>query len=175
MPALERGRLAGLREDVPDAVPGLEPAWKPGQAGVLLPVLHHWRFQTGVAGDFEALVRRLQPRLLPPEVGIRDMDVSDPGGALHGVPAHDRPLGLEGALKTAMTTSTPWTPTPTRTTFLDRLKNLLNLPVQLLGGATPSAPSRRRSTAAGTPPPIVSSPAHRRRGSTRRTRTLGCE
>jgi hypothetical protein len=137
VPALERGRRAGLREEVPDAVPGLEPAWKPGQAGVLLPVLHHWRFQTGVAGDFEALVRRLQPRLLPPEVGIRDMDVSDPGGALRGVPAHDRPLGLEGALKTAMTTSTPWPPTPTRTTFLDRLKNLLNLPAQLLGGTAP--------------------------------------
>jgi hypothetical protein len=138
VPALERGRLAGLRQPVLETLSGLEPAWRAGQAGVLLPVLHHWRFQTGVAGDFEALVRRLQPRLLPPTVGIRDMDVSDPGGALRGVPAHDGPLGLEGALKTAATRSTPWPPTPTRTTFLDRLKALLNLPAQLLEGLTPT-------------------------------------
>ena len=79
-------------------------------------------------------MRRLVPRVLPPTVGIRDMDVSDPGGALANVPAHDAPLGLEGALKAVTTQSTVWTPSTTRTRFVDRLKTLLNIPAALLEG-----------------------------------------
>ena len=138
VPAFERGRLAGLRVPVPDAIDGLAPAWTPGSAGVTLPVFYQWRFHTAEEGDFEALVRRLVPRVLPPEVGIRAMDVSDPGGALHGVPAHDAPLGLEGALKTTRTQTTPWPTTPTKTRFVDRLRALLNVPAALLSGATPT-------------------------------------
>ncbi|MGH7552823.1 MAG: hypothetical protein ACREMQ_07315, partial [Longimicrobiales bacterium] len=133
VPALERGRLAGLRLSPTENVNGLRPAWSHGQGEAVLPVLYHWRFRTGDAGDFEALVRKLEPRVLPSTVGIRDMDVSDPGGALRGVSAHGAPLGLEGALKTATTQSTLWPPTPTRTRFLDRLRDLLNLPAALLG------------------------------------------
>ena len=116
---------------------GLEPAWKLDATGVRLPVYHHWRFRTADAGDFEALVRRLVPRVLPSTVGIRDMDVSNPGGALSNVPAHDAPLGLEGALKAVTTQSTVWTPSLTRTRFVDRLKTLLNIPAALLKGTTP--------------------------------------
>jgi len=137
VPAFERGRLSGLRLPVPDAVDGLAPAWTPGQAGVTLPVLYQWRFHTAEEGDFEALVRRLVPRVLPPEVGIRPMDVSDPGGALHGVAAHDAPLGLEGALKTVRTLTTPWPTSPTKQRFVDRLRALLNAPAALLTGANP--------------------------------------
>jgi hypothetical protein len=136
VPALERGRLAGLRLPVPDSVSGLEPAWSADALGIRLPVYHQWRFRTAGAGDFEALVRRLVPRVLPPTVGIRDMDVSNPGGALANVPAHDAPLGLEGALKAVTTQSTLWPPSPTRTRFVDRLKTLLNLPATLLGAGT---------------------------------------
>jgi len=138
VPALERGRLRGLNQPVPDTVDGLEPAWQPQPAGVRLPVYYQWRFRTGEAGDFESLVRRLVPRILPPEVGIRDMGVQDPGGALRNVPAHTGPLGLEGALKTVATRSTMWTPGPTRTTFIDRLKTLLNTAAAMLKGTTPT-------------------------------------
>jgi hypothetical protein len=137
VPAFERGRLAGLRQPVPDAVDGLAPAWSPGGAGATLPVYYSWRFHTADEGDFEDLVRRLEPRLLPPEVGIRPMSVADPGGALNGVPAHDGALGLEGALKTVRTQTTPWPETPTKTTFVSRLRQLLNLPAALLAGSNP--------------------------------------
>ncbi len=137
VPALERGRLAGLRLPLDDSINGLEPAWSHGQGSAVLPVFYHWRFHTGEAGDFEALVRKLEPRVLPATVGTRAMDVSDPGGALRGVAAHDAPLGLQGALKTATTQSTPWPPSPTRTRFLDRLKALLDLPTVLLHAIIP--------------------------------------
>jgi hypothetical protein len=138
VPALERGRLAGLRLPGPDAVSGLTPAWAADHTGIRLPVYYQWRFRTAGAGDFEALVRRLQPRPLPPTVGIRDMDVSDPGGALAHVPANDGLLGLEGALKAVSTRSTPWPPGPTRTRFVERLRALLNTPAALLKGETPT-------------------------------------
>ena len=138
VPALERGRLAGLRLPVEDAVSGIQPAWAAGAPAATLPVYFHWRFRTAEAGDFEALVRRLEPRVLPATVGIRDMDVGDPGGALAGVGAHDAPLGLEGALKAVSTQSTPWPPGATRTRFIDRLKALLNTPAALLGSTTPT-------------------------------------
>ena len=88
VPAFERGRLAGLKQPVPDNVDGLQGAWTPGAAGTTLPVFYQWRFHTAEEGDFEALVRRLVPRLLPPEVGVRPMDVSDPRGALAGARTH---------------------------------------------------------------------------------------
>jgi hypothetical protein len=138
VPALERGRLPGLRLPLTDAVSGLQPAWTPDATRIRLPVYYRWRFRTADAGDFEALVRRLVPRVLPSTVGIRDMDVSNPGGALANVPAHDAPLGLEGALKAVTTQSTVWTPSPTRTRFVDRLKTLLNIPAALLKGTTPT-------------------------------------
>lgn len=136
VPAYERARLAGLRLPVPDTIDSLAPAWSAGQAGATIPVFYKWRFHTAEEGDFEDLVKRLEPRLLPPEVGIRPVDVSDPSGALRGVPAHELPLGLEGALKTHRTASTPWPETATKTTFLDRLRALLNAPAALLRGET---------------------------------------
>ena len=138
VPAFERGRLSGLRLPAPDAIDGLAPAWTAGAAGVTLPVFYQWRFHTAEEGDFEALVRRLVPRMLPPEVGIRPMDVSDPAGALAGVPANDAPLGLEGALKTTRTLTTPWPTTPIKTNFIARLRALLNAPAALLTGSNPT-------------------------------------
>ena len=137
VPAFERGRLSGLRLPVPDTIDALTPAWMPAQPGVTLPVLHQWRFHTAEAGDFESLVRRLEPRVLPAEVGIRAMDVSDPQGALKDVPAHDAPLGLEGALKTVRTITTPWPDAPVKQRFIDRLRALLNAPAALLQGTIP--------------------------------------
>lgn len=67
VPAFDAGRDAGLARarQVPDAPLG--PAWPDAIAGdVTLPVYHHWEFQTGTAGDFESLARRLSPqRILP--------------------------------------------------------------------------------------------------------------
>lgn len=122
VPTFESGRLAGLGLDFPAGLDGAEPAWGNGQD--LFPVYFEWSFRTGAGGDFESLVRLLEPRLLDPRVGIRDLDVSSPApGLLDGInnPAH---LGLEGALRTPQTTSTVWP--RTEETFPTRLAALVN-------------------------------------------------
>ena len=129
VPAFERGRLAGLRQPVPDTVKGLDPAWTDGSANVELPVYFQWRFQTAPKGDFELLVRLLRARPLPPTVGIRDMNVSDPGAGLPAAAPH--PLGLEGALKSPATRSTEWTAAE-QAGFVPNLAELLNTPARLL-------------------------------------------
>lgn len=113
VPAFEAGRLAGLGLPVPDG--DLQPAWpapdeRPQETEWLLPVYHHWRFATGLDGDFESLVRDLTPRALPGNVGTRPLDVGAAGGGLPELPAGHpgRTLDLGGALRGAGTEPRPW-------------------------------------------------------------------
>ena len=131
VPTFKIGVVSGLGQKPDPKSDALELAWNPGDTGVTLPVYHQWRFQTGGAGDFESLVRRLQPRVLPPTVGIRDMDVSAPGP--QGMTAGQTPLGLEGALKAVSTVSTNWVD-PGRSDWIRDLSELLNRPDALLRG-----------------------------------------
>ena len=78
---------------------------------ILLPVYFSWEFRTSDGGDFEELVRRLEPRELPPEVGKRPMDISHPGFALDPQPGTGAPgtvIGVEGALRVVDTKSDEW-------------------------------------------------------------------
>lgn len=133
VPTFERGRLAGLGQPMPDSIDGLAPAWTDEQvdeqATIDLPIYYRWRFQTGAAGDFESLVRRLRARAMPPTVGIRPMDVSNPGASLPA--AAETPLGLEGALKSPATESTNWNPVE-RGGFIAALQTLVNQPAEML-------------------------------------------
>lgn len=99
VPVFAAGRQAGLGEKV---TARHELAWdSPAGGDVELPIYYQWEFSTATAGDFEALVRRLEPRPLPPEIGRRPLDVSSPGPGLPetspGAPGSV--LGLEGALR----------------------------------------------------------------------------
>jgi hypothetical protein len=97
VPAFEVGRKAGLGEPVADTDDGTARAWD--GAAEEFPIYFEWSFRTGVAGDFESLVRALVPRDMDPRVGIRDMDVAHPGFGIDQ--AHNPPddlVGLEGAL-----------------------------------------------------------------------------
>jgi hypothetical protein len=78
VPTFEAGRRAGLGLDGADST-GL--AWGTS-GGVTLPVYDYWRFVSGPDGDFESLVEKLTPRELGPEVGVKDLDVSDGGSSL---------------------------------------------------------------------------------------------
>jgi hypothetical protein len=100
VPAFETGRLAGLGLD-PAAAPGaLYSAWGPTYPGRLaegrLPYYHRWSFRTGDNGDFEFLVRLLQPRVPDLRVGRRDLDVHASPGL--GLPGIDTPAELNGVL-----------------------------------------------------------------------------
>ncbi|OKI45495.1 DUF3892 domain-containing protein [Micromonospora sp. CB01531] len=125
VPAFEPGRKTGLGLDPDDTDrTTLRPAWTAGTGEApLLPVYHHWSFATGDSGSFEALVARLQGRPLPRDVGVRDLDVSRPGGGLPTVDPR-RPgavVELEGALRSPATITAPWDPA-TRAAFETALR-----------------------------------------------------
>lgn len=93
VPAFETGRLAGLGQAVPATTIATAPAWGSGQA--MFPIYFSWAFRTGAAGDFESLVRLLQPRPVDPRVGARPLDVLHPGS---GLPPINAPASLGGTL-----------------------------------------------------------------------------
>lgn len=104
VPTFETGRLAGLGLDPAGAQHATFSAWadyvgKP--AASTLPYYHRWYFRTGDQGDFEYLVRILQPRTLDARVGVRDVDLRHPGSNISGVtdPAMGGILKLGGALR----------------------------------------------------------------------------
>ena len=105
VPAYQIGVQAGLGADV-SGIHKSDPAWTSATPGPLvLPFYYRFDFHTSDEGDFESLVRRLTPRVLPAEVGERPMDVSQPDP---GIPSAGGPLGLEGAIHSVLTEPTPW-------------------------------------------------------------------
>lgn len=119
IPAFESGRLAGLGIDpapvMTDPGNGLtatSSAWDTyagRQAATELPVYHRWYFRTGARGDFEDLVRVLEPRVVDSKVGTRDLDISDPAPGIAGIPGPDGDgvLRLGGALQAPQATMPP--------------------------------------------------------------------
>ena len=103
VPTFESGRLAGLGRDPSAAPHATASAWarttaaRTGPAAGLPPL----DFRTGAVGDFEYLVRLLEPRPVDPRVGVRDMDVQRPAPNLPGIddPALGGVLRLGGALR----------------------------------------------------------------------------
>ena len=99
IPAFESGRLAGLGLDIENIFlaegSGLSPttpAWAAqNETGLTrteekkFPVYHRWYFRTSKVGDFEYLVRLLEPKTVDSRVGTRDMDVTDPGSDIKGI------------------------------------------------------------------------------------------
>ncbi len=105
VPAFQNGVQAGLGQDV-SAVTTSDPAWTQAtQAPLTLPFYFRFDFNTSDEGDFESLVRKLTPRVLPASVGQRLMDVQHPDP---GIPSAGGPLGLDGALESVSTTDTAW-------------------------------------------------------------------
>ncbi len=119
IPAFESGRLAGLGhdpkplfDDVANGLGATSSAW--GAYGVpanrpdttYFPFYHRWYFRTSERGDFESLVRLLQPRIVDSRVGHRDMDVTDPAPNITGIEDPDLSgvLRLGGALKAPLAT-----------------------------------------------------------------------
>lgn len=121
--AFDIGRQKGIGLDV-SAIVTADPAWTSQTAAPLrLPVYYQFEFNTSDEGDFESLVRRLTPRVLPAEVGERPMDVSQP--APH-IASAGPPLGLEGALHSVLTQPTPWND-PDKTNFQTDVQNFINV------------------------------------------------
>lgn len=75
VPATRGGVRAGLGQTLSGDLH--TPAWMPDSKRVELPVYHSWTFQTGVRGDFESLVRKLEPRELT--AGMVSLGLDNPG------------------------------------------------------------------------------------------------
>ena len=107
VPTFESGRLAGLGKNPEGAPFATQSAWS-AYAGRedpnLYPYYYRFFFRTASVGDFEYLVRLLQPRTVDAKVGRRDMDVQDPGANLPGIPELGGILRLGGALRAPLVT-----------------------------------------------------------------------
>ncbi|NKB82630.1 MAG: hypothetical protein GKS05_12245 [Nitrospirales bacterium] len=137
IPAFEQGRLAGLGADAKriTSVGTLQSSWgdahtwQPDQ----WPVYYEWSFRTGPAGDFESLVRKIQPRKeLDPRIGQRPIDVQSPGYGLHyegGEGNRQSVLMLEGALRLPgnKRVPLPQSEEPAAKVFVQDLVSLINL------------------------------------------------
>src|SRR5262249_18418299 len=117
VPAFELGVKAGLGSEIADDdEKALKPAWTSGaqaHATVKLPVYYTWEFHTGAGADFEALVNLLQPRdstEMPPEVGKKRIDISQPGFTMTPPLPAGTTLELQGALRIAGTLVADWPP-----------------------------------------------------------------
>jgi hypothetical protein len=137
IPAFERGRLAGLRESVPDTVDSMTPAWSPGATGIRLPVYYRWGFQTGEQADFEQLARRLAGRAADASVGTYALDVSAPDPALPA--AASGPLEFSGALVSPAAHPAPWS-SAEKAAFTPALAKVLNQPADLLSQDSDAEP-----------------------------------
>jgi len=129
VPAFERGRRAGLREPLTEAVDGLTPAWGPNATQIRLPVYYRWSFQTGEQVDFEQLARRLVGRPSDPSIGTVAIDVATGDPALPA--AAGEPLIFTGALVSPAAVVPAW-PTDERSAFVSALAKLLNRPADAL-------------------------------------------
>jgi hypothetical protein len=106
VPTFETGRLAGLGRDPAGAASATHSAWSvSGRPDpTLFPYYHRWGFGTGTVGDFEYLVRLLQPRTVDARVGRRDLDVLAPGAGMPPIDGFGGILRLGGALRAPLAT-----------------------------------------------------------------------
>lgn len=110
VPSYDAGVKAGL------GVPGgtLDPAWtragnnSDAESEILLPIYDHWRFSTGLKGDFESLAEKLEGVAAPWNVGRRIIDAGNPRGGL--APLGDQDQGRLQVLRCALVSPAPMPP-----------------------------------------------------------------
>jgi hypothetical protein len=177
VPSFESGRLAGLGLDPSRATHPTQSAWDgahdPDLFPALHPVYHRWSFRTGEVGDFEYLVRLLEPRTVDPRVGRRDIDTQAPGAGLPPITNLGGVLRLGGALRAPLETLDDdevaeykafenW-PVPRPAPFQTAMASLVNLATDY-GAQTPADANADTGIAdvAGSDVPLVVPPLYGR-------------
>ena len=97
VPAFNVGVMRGLGVDPPANV-AVGPAWAAPDS-IILPIYHHWEFQTGPEGDFESLARRIRPHKASAKVGVVPMFVGDAAPPLRLPADLAQVLDMDGALR----------------------------------------------------------------------------
>lgn len=85
VPVFESGWKAGSGQDPATAAAHDTLVWSDTVKPVEMPYYYRWYFRTGTVGDFEYLVRLLEPKPVDSRVGLRDMDVQRPGANIQGI------------------------------------------------------------------------------------------
>lgn len=136
IPTFETGRRVGM---------GLEPfsgssvqeqqgAWNTSTpADTEFPVYHHWYFKTGGSGDFETLVRLVKPRILPQNVGTREVDLQKSNNPrLESVEAPIPVIKMRGIVEPLnATTVEPWDLSDANA-YTRELRGIINEPAKIL-------------------------------------------
>jgi len=145
VPAFEKGRLAGLGEDVSriESTNSIQSSWQPGQSFLPdhYPIYYQWSFSTMAGGGFEELATRITPvtraELLDLGVGKPlTMDIRSPGwGVTHADPKPT--VVLPSVFRLPRLPNTPPDPefpaaaSQNDARWVDSLGQLLNLSVQM--------------------------------------------
>ena len=129
VPTFKLGCVAAKRAPATLTDTALTPAWPRDSApNVELPYYYRWDFHTGLRGDFEYLVRLLEPRKLT-DLGKRPLNCANPGfGMLNKAGV----LDLEGSLQSVGIQYTAWgtdRQPPVPEDLQTPLADLLNKPV----------------------------------------------
>ncbi|MFV8753426.1 hypothetical protein ACNOYE_22985 [Nannocystaceae bacterium ST9] len=153
VPSFEAGRLAGLGATPTDA-DATKPAWTDATTSIELPVYHHFEFRTAARSiDFEQLVRGLEPRALPSDAGMAELDIGEPGTpALPSAPGTR--ISLLGALAAPDAKPRAWPPAH-RAPFEAALRKLVDEGLRPLAAAASKSPYDPRRD-----DPVVAPPAY---------------
>lgn len=129
IPTFENGRRAGL--GITGLVSKLKPAWTGDlHTETQFPVYKQWYFKTGGAGDFESLVRLLQPRVLDDSVGKRQVDLQRSNNpALEAVTPPVPTLGLQSVMQPADAVADTWS---LNNVYAKKIRDIINAPAVLL-------------------------------------------
>ena len=142
IPTFETGRRTGLGENpFSPAVDFLKGAWDDNTvSGAQYPVYYQWYFKTSGAGDFESLVRLLQPRILGPDVGKRDMDLQKSNNRELELVQPPKPvIALQGVVHPAGATEDPWD-TSQANDYVETIRKIINEPTTILNAMPGSDP-----------------------------------
>lgn len=173
IPAFETGRLGGMGESLKDDggtidVPSQHPSWGDvtgfsfaRKRATEFPFYKQWRFTTSELGDFEYLVRLLQPKEMAPELGARDLDITETGMGLNT--SYSETVNLEGALMPPTYVPKPWPDSGGGNSdqgYIDQLMNILNLQDSLSENSSPSISTNPFYAAPIEDDPIITPPLY---------------
>lgn len=144
VPTYGVGAFAGMGRNPQDFLDGTTSpmAWNSAvdpELFIELPIYHSWSFTTTEAGDFEDLVRALNPGDLGETVGVQPIDIRQPGLSINEGPSLDyttEVVGMQGALRHENMTNYPYNANDEaniRTRLNDELKKAGQLTMLTLG------------------------------------------